>query len=270
MPPPRAVEDDRIYSVLTLTWLGHSTVVIDVDAARLVTDPLLRPHAGVLRRRGQRPFAPAWAGADAVLLSHLHHDHAELSSLRSLGDVPVLTGPENAAWLQRRGLHGVGIEWDWVDVLSGFLQVRLVPAVHKHRPMPHRPNAAYGHLVRNARWCVWFAGDTSLYDDMAVIPGLVGRSHVDVAIVPVGGWGPRLSKGHMSPEDAAIACAMVRARWALPVHWGTLHPPLFDRFDLHWMDRPAQDFHLALTELAPDCRGIRLRPGGTITVPPRD
>jgi L-ascorbate metabolism protein UlaG (beta-lactamase superfamily) len=90
---------------------------------------------------------------------------------------------------------------------------------------------------------------------------------VDVAIVPIGGWGPRLSKGHMSPEQAAIACAMVRARWALPVHWGTLHPPLFGRFG--WMDRPARDFHHALAELAPDCRGIRLRPGEACAVPPR-
>lgn len=254
--------------MLRLVWLGHSTVVIDIEAARLVTDPLLRPHAGVLRRHGQRPFSSAWTGTDAVLLSHLHHDHAELSSLRSLGDVPVLTGPDNAAWLRRRGLRGVGIGGDWVDVLSGSVQVCLVTAVHKHRPMPHRPNGAYGHLIRNAQWSIWFAGDTSLYDDMAAIPELVGRPHIDVALVPVGGWGPRLSEGHMRPEQAAAACAMVRARWALPVHWGTLHPPLFDRFDLAWMDRPAHRFHDALAELAPECQGIRLRPGEASNVPP--
>ena len=98
-----------------VTWLGHSTVVLDLTGpdgrtTRLVTDPLLRRHAGVLRRRGDRPEVAAWHGADAALLSHLHHDHAELGSLRLLGDVPVLTAAANARWLRGKGLRGVGLE----------------------------------------------------------------------------------------------------------------------------------------------------------------
>ena len=64
---------------IEVTWLGHSTVVLDLDGVRIVADPLLQRHAGILRRRGQTPERAAWHGADAILLSHLHHDHAELA-----------------------------------------------------------------------------------------------------------------------------------------------------------------------------------------------
>ena len=65
---------------IEVTWLGHSTVVLDLDGVRIVADPLLQRHAGILRRRGQTQERAAWHGADAILLSHLHHDHAEDSA----------------------------------------------------------------------------------------------------------------------------------------------------------------------------------------------
>ena len=86
----------------SVTWLGHSTVLLEIAGTRLLTDPLLRPHAGVLRRRTPRPTEEHWREVDAVLLSHLHHDHAHLRSLRELGPVPILTGRENATWLRAR------------------------------------------------------------------------------------------------------------------------------------------------------------------------
>lgn len=89
---------------LDVTWLGHSTVVIDVAGVRLVTDPLLGRHAGVLRRRARPPAATATAGADVVLLSHLHHDHAEVASLRALHPAPVVVDRLNAPWLRKKGL----------------------------------------------------------------------------------------------------------------------------------------------------------------------
>ena len=101
---------------IDVTWLGHSTVVLDIDGVRLVADPLLRRHAGVLRRRGRRPARTAWTGVDAVLLSHLHHDHAEVRSLRLLDGAPVLTAPENAEWVRRKGLERAGAGAGRVDV----------------------------------------------------------------------------------------------------------------------------------------------------------
>lgn len=250
-------------SSLTLTWLGHSTVLVDVAGERLLTDPLLLRHNGPLRRRQPRPEPATWERVDAVLLSHLHHDHAELRSLRLLPGVPVLTSARNTRWLRRHGIDGRGAE-DWTDV--GAVQVRLVTAVHHSRRMPHRPNDANGHLIRSATTTLWAAGDTSLYDDMVGLPGLVGVRRLDVALVPIGGWGPRLSAGHMGPVEAAEACVRTGARYVLPVHWGTLHAP-FMTWMSDWFDRPLDAFEDSLARAAPDCRLIRLAPGGTWSLP---
>lgn len=274
---------------LRVTWLGHSTVVLDVPrtgggTARLVTDPLLRRHAGLLRRRGERPDVDAWRGADAALLSHLHHDHAELGSLRLLGGVPVLTAPANARWLRAKGLRGVGLELPpapparppghdaahlagWHDVAG--VQVRLTPAVHGDRPMPHRPNAASGHLVRGRGATVWAVGDTEHYPGVGRVRELAG-GRVDVALVPVSGWGPRLSGGHLGPRGAAEVCAEVRPRVAVPVHWGTLHVPGGQHLPRGWMDHAGQAFAAACRRAAPDVRVVVLRPGGTWRDTPGD
>jgi L-ascorbate metabolism protein UlaG (beta-lactamase superfamily) len=246
--------------VLELTWLGHSTVVIDIGGVRLLTDPLLFRHAPPLRRRWSRPDPAQWSGADAVLLSHLHHDHAELRSLRRLGSAPIVTAPVNAEWLRSKGLrHPVGLDDEWYDV-GGGVDVRLVPAVHGARPMPHRPNAANGHLIRSADAVVWVAGDTELFDDMAELHRWAGR-RLTVALVPIGGWGPRLSKGHLDPAAAAAACALADPDWVLPVHWGTLHLPGGRNIPRGWMDRGLPSFRDALARVAPKSRLITLQPG---------
>ena len=253
---------------VALTWLGHATVVLDMDGVRLVADPLLRRHNGVLRRRGgARPGGEAWSQADAALLSHLHHDHAEVASLRMLGDVPVLTAVDNAAWVRKKGLVGRGLaEDEWVSVgASGDVEVRLVKAIHHSRPMPHRPNSANGHLVRGPSGVVWIAGDTDLYPEMEGLAELAGAP-VDAAVVPIGGWGPKLSPGHMGPPQAATACRLSGARWALPVHWKTLHVPVGRMFPRGWMDAAGPRFEESLGREAPSCRALMIDIGTSATL----
>jgi L-ascorbate metabolism protein UlaG (beta-lactamase superfamily) len=251
---------------IVVTWLGHATVVVDIDGVRLVADPLLRRHNGPLRRRWPSPSSAAWTGARGVLLSHLHHDHAEVSSLRMLGDVPVLTAVENAAWVTGKGLRGHGMREEWTQVdEERDVFVRLVPAVHHSRPMPHRPNSANGHLVKGPSGVVWVAGDTELFADMRELPQVAGAP-IDAAVVPVGGWGPRLSPGHLGPTEAAIACRLVAARLAVPVHWGTLHLPGGRGLPRGWMDSAGPLFEAAVTLEAPECTTVVLRPGGSVTV----
>ncbi|HEY0187138.1 MAG TPA: MBL fold metallo-hydrolase [Cellulomonas sp.] len=255
-------------------WLGHASVVLDLGGVRLLTDPLLRAHAGLLRRAAARPRAEDWAGAAAVLLSHLHHDHAELGSLALLGDVPVLCAPANARWLDGHGVRSaVGLPPDtWWTVPGSSVRVRTVPAVHGDRPMPHRPNAANGFLVVAEDVRVWFAGDTAPYPAMRALPDLAGGP-LDLALVPVGGWGPRLSGGHMDPVQAAEVCLAVGARRAVPVHWGTLHAPASRRLPPGWMDRAGPAFAAALGRLGasrPAAAGVTeavvLAPGGRMVL----
>ena len=252
---------------IVVTWLGHATVVVDIDGVRIVADPLLRRHNGLLVRRGRRPDPAAWFGADAVLLSHLHHDHAEVPSLKMLGGVPILTAEPNARWAIRKGLNAPDMGPDgWTPIAGSEVEVRLTPAVHAARPMPHRPNAANGHLVRGPSGIVWLAGDTELFDGMEGLPELAGGP-IDVALVPVGGWGPRLSPGHLGPDEASVACRLVGAGVAIPVHWGTLHPPAVQAWPGGWMDTPGPKFAAALPSESPTCRPVVLGLGESHTLP---
>lgn len=287
---------------IRLTWLGHATVVIDLGGVRLLTDPLLRRHAGPLVRAGSAPDRSAWHDPDAVLLSHLHHDHADLASLRRLGPVPVVTGSANRAWAARRGLtvaqpprparswsptptdgadqaadHTADDDADGVDdgwwrvphaTGRGQVRVRLVPAVHESRPMPHRPNATNGFLVRSADATVYFAGDTALHDQMDALVGLAGGV-IDVALLPIGGWGPVLSEGHLGPQTAAEAAVRLGARVVMPVHYGTLHPWGWPRPLLGWMQSPLAAFARALHERAPGVVLFTPPIGQATTVPTR-
>jgi L-ascorbate metabolism protein UlaG (beta-lactamase superfamily) len=250
---------------IQVTWLGHATVLLELDGVRLITDPLLRRHAGILRRRGPAPRPGSWGRLDAVLLSHLHLDHADLRSLRLLAGVPVLTAGPNARWVRRKGLLAPGAgAGAWTRIAGSDVEVRLVPATHHSRPMPHRPNAAVGHLVRGPSGVVWAAGDTALFPEMEELAGWAGGA-VDLAVVPVGGWGPRLSAGHLDPEQAAVACRLAGARHAVPVHWGTLHLPGGRRRPRGWMDQGGPRFAAAVD---PGCRALVLDPGESTTVPP--
>lgn len=258
--------------MLRLTWLGHSSVVIDIDGVRLLTDPLLRRNAGLLRRVGPTPSPQAWGSPDGVLISHLHHDHAELASLQMVAGAPVLTGPRNARWLAGKlGADTPDLaDGTWAAVrgrAAEQVQVRLVRADHGARPMPHRPNEAHGHLVRSEHTVVWFAGDTSVYPELAELPELAGRP-IDVALLPIAGWGPRLSAGHMDAAQAVQACRVVRPRAVMAIHHGTLHPPVVPRGASDWMHRPMREFRHQLAEACPDVRLLDVPLGGSVEVPP--
>ena len=223
------------------TWLGHASVLLDLGGVRLLTDPLLRPRLGPLKRRHDLPVHRHVDDVDAVLLSHLHHDHADLPSLRRLGDIPVVTERSNVPWLDKNRL-GIGdaASDDWHPIAPG-VEVLLVRADHEARPMPHRPNGATGMLVRGGGVVVWFAGDTSLHPDMDLLPQLAGAP-IDLALLPVGGWGPRLSPGHLGPAEAAEAAVRSGARHVLPIHYGTLHPSGWPTSRLAWTTDPGHRF----------------------------
>ncbi len=286
---PAAVEPG-----VRLTWLGHSTVVIELAGVRLLTDPLLRRRTGPLVRSDTAPDWRHWHDPDAVLLSHLHHDHADLASLRRLGGAPVLSGLGNRDWLAGRGLtvaspaarpepsdagHVNTADDDaWWTVpkprpgrpgsQGGVVSVRLVKAVHESRRMPHRPNDTHGFLVRSADLVVYFAGDTALYDEMADLADLAGRA-IDVAVLPIGGWGPVLSNGHLGPATAAEAAARIGARAVLPVHYGTLHLWGWPGPFLGWKQAPLASFIRDVREVAPGARLCSTAFGETTTVFPR-
>jgi L-ascorbate metabolism protein UlaG (beta-lactamase superfamily) len=238
-----------------IVFLGHATVLIELEGRRLLTDPLLRRRVAHLRHR-----APAareqLTGVDAVLISHLHHDHLDLASLRMLGrQTPLIVSRGAGAWLRARGFANVTELGVGESERLGPLAVAAVAAVHDDRRMPGGPRApALGFLVRGARE-VYFAGDTELFDGMSALAG-----GLDVALLPVAGWGPKLGPGHMDALEAARAASMLRPRVAIPVHWGTLRPLIGPRAVLDHAHAP-HEFARHLAQLAPEVEVRILQPG---------
>jgi L-ascorbate metabolism protein UlaG (beta-lactamase superfamily) len=242
---------------MRLTWLGHSSVVIDTGGARLLTDPVLRSRIGPLVRVAP-PFEPGAADrVDAVLLSHLHADHAHLPSLRQVAaGIPVIAPRGAGAWLDERGIGDVReLAPGEATTVAGQL-VTATPAEHgsRRRPFGHSADPV-GFVVRGER-SVYFAGDTDLFPGMADAVG-----SVDVALLPVWGWGPALGPGHLDPARAAEAAAIIAPRLAIPIHWGTFALPWLARAGV---DRaPAREFAAQVAARAPAVEVRVLEPGGS-------
>lgn len=245
-----------------IVFLGHATVLIELDGVRLLTDPLLRRRVAHLRRQTAVLDASVTAGLDAVLISHMHHDHLDLPSLRLLGrDTPLLVPAGAGAWLRRRGFPSV-TELGVGEVGNvGTLAVTALEARHDGRRWPRGPRAeTLGYLVRGRR-AIYFAGDTELIEELpSLLPAL------DVALLPVGGWGPKLGPGHMDPRDAARAAALLKPGLAIPVHWGTLLPIGLARRHRAGLAEPPRLFAQNVARLAPGVEVRILAPGEETTL----
>jgi L-ascorbate metabolism protein UlaG (beta-lactamase superfamily) len=225
-----------------ITWLGHSTVVVDLDGTRLVTDPVLRSRIWHLRR--DAAVAPASIGhLDAILVSHTHYDHLDLGSLDLLDSDLLVVAPRGVGGLVRRRGFTRTVELDVGDELElGALSIRATRAEHESSRGPFSPSTpSLGYIVEAAAR-VYFAGDTALFAGMREL------GPVDLALLPVAGWGPRLGPGHLDPAGAAEALRLLRAKAAVPIHWGTLRRLFAERPD----DRPAREFARLASELAPN------------------
>jgi L-ascorbate metabolism protein UlaG (beta-lactamase superfamily) len=232
--------------------VGHSTVVVEMDGARLLTDPLLRRRVGHLLRAS----AVAEVGdVDAVLVSHAHHDHLDLSSLgRVSAEVPVVVPRGIGRVVKSRANVIEAVEGD--ELTFGAVTVRATHAVHEGRRAGRRAEgAALGYAITGSQR-VYFAGDTDLFPEMeGLVPDL------DVALIPIWGWGPSLGRGlHLDPRRAAEALQLLKPRIAIPIHWGTYRPiPLRSRAP--FLHEPPEAFAEAASELAPEVDVRILQPG---------
>ena len=182
-----------------VTWIGHSTVLLELDGVRLLTDPMLRRRVVHLRRVAA---AAADVGAvDAILISHGHWDHLDSKSLARFDRRTRVIAPKP-----------VGGFTDVVEVAAGD-EVAVGPVTVTATPAVH-VSGAVGFLVSGSAR-IYFAGDTDLFDGMRELAPL------DVALLPIGGWGPRVPPGHLDPARAAQALELLRPRVVVPIHWGT-------------------------------------------------
>ena len=243
-----------------ITWLGHSTVVIEVDGTRVVTDPALRRRIWHLRR-SEAVTTAAVGELDGVLISHAHFDHLDLRSFESFDRSLRVVVPEGAGGLVRgRGFSRV-LEVVAGDELElGGVRVWVTHAEHAPGRGPFSPrSAALGYVVHGSV-SVYFAGDTDLFDGMTKLGTL------DLALLPVWGWGPRLPAGHLDPLRAAEALRLLRPRAAVPIHWGTFKTPFASKSG----SAPAREFARAAARLAPEVEVHTLQIGDSLALAQTD
>lgn len=241
-----------------MTYVGHATVLVQVDGTTVVTDPVLRRRVAHLRRHAE--FDPDTLPAvDAVLISHLHGDHLDVASIRRIGrDVSVLVPRGAGAFLRRKGFTATELAPGETTSVGG-LEVEAVHAEHHGKRMPFGPDApSLGYVLSGGGRRVYFAGDTELFAGMAEI----GSRRLDLALLPVAGWGPRLGPGHMDATQAAEAAALLRPAVAVPIHWGTYSAMGTDSL---WGDAPAA-FAERVSQTAPGVRVEVLAPGASLAL----
>ena len=244
-----------------LTYVGHATALIEIGGRRVLTDPLLRTRLGHLRRHGMAPADDVTEDIDAVLISHLHLDHLDLPSLRRLGRDTELIVPSGAGrMLKRLGFPRTYEVVAGDEIRTRGLTVVATHAEHDGRRRPPRLGGdeaeTLGYVVEAAGRRVYFAGDTDVFDGMEEAIG-----SVDLALLPVWGWGPTLGHGHMDPRGAAEAARRLRPRIAVPIHWGTFFPVGLDRVKPGRLSEPPREFARYAGEAAPDVDVRVLEPG---------
>ena len=256
---PRAAWLKAPASGLRATWLGHSTVLVEIDGARVLTDPVWGARASPSQLAGPKRFQPvpvalkALPPVDAVLISHDHYDHLCHPTMRALAktNVPFVTSLGVGAHLQSWGIAPERItELDWWQAhrLPGTeVEITAAPSQHfSGRGLKDRNATLWSSLViRGPKHHVFFSGDTGLTDQYTLIRERLGP--FDLVMLEVGAFHPAWGDIHLGPENALQALQWLGGGAFLPVHWGTFS------LAMHAWDEPAE----TLLSLAPK-QGVQL------------
>jgi L-ascorbate metabolism protein UlaG (beta-lactamase superfamily) len=246
---------------MRLTFAGHSTVLIELDGMRILTDPIFRRRFVHVVRRTPPPDSAHLEDVDLVLISHVHHDHLDRPSLRKLDGDPTVVVPRGAGrFLPRLKKGRVEEVVEGQSLSLGGIEIEATHADHRPGRIRHRGPAAIGFTVTGSKRA-YFAGDTDLFPGMREL----GAGGIDVALLPVWGWGTKLGSGHLDPRRAAEALELLRPRVAIPIHWGTFHVGL--RRPRHGpLTEPSRAFAREAARRAPDVQVRILTPGEATVV----
>lgn len=254
---------------MRVTWWGHSCATVTAGQQSVLTDPVLGDRVAHLRRR-MGPTPPAGAAvADVVVVSHLHADHFDVSSLRRIDPGARLLVPRGgrgvlrhrAPWLARRCEEMVPGD----AAALGPMTLTATPAAHPgvRGPWSRHRGAAMGFLITAAGATLWFAGDTGLGEFMSDL------GQLDAALIPVGGWGPTLGPEHLDPARACEATRRCAPRLSIPMHYGTFWPVGLNRVRPELFAPPGDDYARLVHTAALATRVCVLAHGEGVEVPER-
>ena len=259
---PRFVNPRAAANGLTITWVGHSTLLIQMGGMNILTDPVWSSVASPVSFLGPRRWVPPaiefdeLPPIDVVLMSHNHYDHCDVPTIRRLTarypDISWFAPLGVAALLQRHGAQRVAeLDW-WQEATLGASQFACTPAQHfSARGLLDRDRTLWcGWAIRSAHAKVLFAGDTALHPEYGRIAAEYGP--FDVVAIPIGAYEPRwfMRPVHMNPDDALKAYRALNGTSSapafVPIHWGTFK--LTDEA----MDEPPRRLRAGWTEAGYD------------------
>jgi len=249
-------------SGLRVTWLGHSTVLIEIEGLRVLTDPVWGSRASPSQLAGPKRFQPVpvalhdMPSVDLVVVSHDHYDHLDYPTIRQLAkvEVPFVTSLGVGAHLEAWGIRPDRIvELDWWEshtLPNSELSVTAAPSQHfSGRGLKDRNATLWSSMiVRSPRHSVFFSGDTGLTTEYRTIRERLGP--FDLVMLEVGAFHPAWGDIHLGPQNALEAFALLGGGTFLPIHWGTFS------LAMHAWDQPAE----VLLEQAPKADARLLMP----------
>lgn len=212
---------------MTLTFINHATVLMECGGVTILTDPVYSLTLGFFIPRLRKPGIPfgQLPHIDIILLSHNHHDHLNLRTLRRLRrrDSSTVILPRGLAnYARRAGFEKVvELAW-WEKTKCRNVVVTAVPAKHKgKRNLWERHESVYcGYVLESEGRTVYFAGDTGYGEHFKEMEKTFT---IDIALLPIGAYKPYewFKNIHLNPATAVQAFLDLRATHLLPIHWGT-------------------------------------------------
>lgn len=245
-----------------ITYIGHATLLLDIDGIHLLTDPVLKNWIFHLHRQSMSVKIEHCQSIDAVLISHLHLDHFNIPSLKKIGmDILLLVPMGSASILHKKGFSRIVEMRPGDSIQVGEVTITATYAEHHGSRPPFGPHTGcLGYLIQGTH-AIYFPGDTDIF------PGMTNLAeNLDVALLPVWGWGPNLGPGHMNPHRAAEALTLLRPRIAIPIHWGTFYPAFLGWVRSQLLIEPPHLFKQYASKIKPDVVVKILSPGSTYEI----
>ncbi len=216
----------------SLTWIGHSTLLIQMQGVNILTDPIFSERASPLSFVGPKRIMPpglpfkALPPIDLVLISHDHYDHLDKNTILRLGNNPFYIVPLGVGKILRSWGITHYVEADWGDEIKfDKMEIICAPAQHFSGRTPFGQNTTLwaGWILKGASQTFYFAGDTGYFRGFSEIAQAYGP--IDFAALPIGAYAPRwfMRPVHLDPEEALQAFKDLRANIFVPIHWGTFN-----------------------------------------------
>ncbi len=233
---PRVVEPDYAKiknpnpDSIQVTWIGHTTFLIQLGGINILTDPHFSHRASPLQwigpKRLAKPGIPInkLPKIDLVLISHDHYDHLDVGTVRALGNSVRYVVPLGLKeWFKKKHLTNV-VERDWWDFVEEFgMKFTCVPTQHFSGRVPFRFNQTLwcGWVIEHMGKKIFFAGDTGYSPHFSEIHQKFG--HMDLSLIPIGAYHPRflMKDVHVDPREAVRAHKDLESKQSIGMHWGT-------------------------------------------------